>query len=224
MKSMNGKCVIFDMDGVIVDSEPLHQTAEKKVFRYAGVEVQDSLHHSFVGTSDLAMWTKIVALFQLPYTAKELMDLKQQFYTELLENTKQIEPIAGVIELIHHLNQRDFKLALASSSPHSQISFFLNRFNLSDFFDAKVSGEDVLNGKPNPDIFLKAAQLLGVQPENCLVIEDSSNGISAAKKATMKCIGFQNHNSGKQDLSNADAIIDRFDLKTREIIDQLMSK
>ena len=110
---MNEKCVIFDMDGVIVDSEPLHQTAERKVFRYAGAEVHDSLHHSFVGTSDLAMWTRIVALFQLPYSAKDLVDLKQQYYMELLGDSKQIEPISGVIELINNLNQSGFKLVLS---------------------------------------------------------------------------------------------------------------
>ena len=81
---------------------------------------------------------------------------------------------------------------------------------MNQFFDVKVSGEEVENSKPAPDIFLRAAQLLNIRPEECLVFEDSRNGVVAAKAAGMQCIAFYNPNSGQQDLSRADKIIESF--------------
>ena len=105
------------------------------------------------------------------------------------------------------LYQRGIKMALASSSPRSHIDAVLKMFNLTDYFHAIVCGEDTKEGKPSPDIFLNAAKIINTLPEDCIVIEDSYNGVLAAKAANMKCIGFKNPNSGNQDLSNADKIV-----------------
>ena len=112
--------------------------------------------------------------------------------------------------MVANLNKQGFLLALASSSPHVQIDYILNKFELKRYFHTIVSGEDVEAGKPHPEIFLKAAELVGARPDSCVVIEDSYHGVTAAKKANMKCIGFINPNSGNQDLSQADMLISSF--------------
>lgn len=212
------KWVIFDMDGVIVDSEPLHMEAERKVFKKLGVEVSQEMHSTFVGISSQLMWQKIITHFKLDIDTRDLVELQQKNYTEILKSVVTLKPITGVTELLQSLINEGIKLAVASSSTHRQISFFLNRFGFENWFKIKVSSDDVTNGKPHPDIFQKTAVLAGVNPSDCLVIEDSKNGVEAALKAGMKCIGFQNPYSGNQDLSKADKTIHRFDSNTLPII------
>ena len=123
---------------------------------------------------------------------------------ETLTNEK---PIEGVDILIKDLYIKGIKVALASSSPRNHIEAIIKKFNLTDYFHAMVCGEDVKEGKPSPDIFLHTAKIINTLPKECIVIEDSYNGVLSAKAANMKCIGFRNLNSGNQDLSKADMIV-----------------
>ncbi len=200
------RCVIFDMDGVIIDSEPLHIRCEKEMFRKFGIAVPDGEHHTFVGTSDKTLWSHMDSLYGLPVEIGEAIRLTQSLFMEYLSK-EPIVPIPGIVELIASLSENGFILALASSSPHEQINFILDRFRIRQHFHTTVSGEDMKAGKPDPGIFLKAAELAGVDPQDCLVVEDSYNGVTAAKRAGMKCIGFVNPNSGNHDLSQADKIV-----------------
>lgn len=217
------RCVIFDMDGVIIDSEPIHMVCEKEIFRMLEISVTDEEHRSLIGTTDTVMWTRFKDSFNLMQSVKELVDLKQAFYIEYLKSKVNLRPVSYIPELISILHKNGFLLALASSSPHAQIDFILNEFNLRNYFNAVVSGDDVNYGKPNPGIFLKASELVGVSPHCCVVIEDSNNGVMAAKNASMKCLGYKNPNSGNQDLSKADIIIDSFRKLTIEMINDLIS-
>jgi HAD superfamily hydrolase (TIGR01509 family) len=216
------KCVIFDMDGVIIDSEPIHQECERIMFKQLGINVSDEEHNAFVGTTDDYMWSRLINLYSLPIKINEAIQLQRSLYLECLKQENCIEILPYVSQLISNLNKQGFLLALASSSPHVHIDYILNKFELKRYFPVIVSGEDVKAGKPHPGIFLRAAKLAGIKPGSCLVIEDSYNGVTAAKKAGMKCIGFINPNSGNQDLSQADLLISSFKDFSEITINQLL--
>jgi len=203
--------VIFDLDGVIIDSEPVHFTLEKQMFDELNIRVSDEEHQSFAGMSSQNMWDRLVKNFKLPYAAEALVNKKQMAYMNYLQKEYDLRPIPNIPELIKDLFENDFKLAIASSSRLDVIDAVLTKFNLFNFFMEKVSGASLRNSKPDPEIFLVTAELLYSRPEECLVIEDSENGVKAAKAASMKCIGFRNPNSGAQDLSRADIIINSFE-------------
>ncbi|MGC9353297.1 MAG: HAD family hydrolase [Mariniphaga sp.] len=204
------RCVIFDMDGVIIDSEPIHQECEKRLFTLLGIAVSDEEHNALIGATDETMWSGLGKRHNLPLSVAEAIRLKKSIYLEYLMRETSVEPLPGVAQLIIDLHKHGFLLAVASSSPHEQIDFILKKFELKRYFHAIVSGEDVEAGKPHPEIFLKASDMLGVTPDSCVVIEDSNNGVAAAKRAGMKCIGFVNPNSGNQDLSKADMLVHSF--------------
>ena len=124
-----------------------------------------------------------------------------------LLKTWKFDAIDGIKDLISDLINNNIAIALASSSPMKFIQLAIEKVGISEYFDIIVSGEHVDKSKPEPDIFLRAASLLKVKPSDCLVLEDSVNGVIAAKKAGMKCIAFLNPNSGNQDLSKADKVV-----------------
>ena len=120
---------------------------------------------------------------------------------------RDLQPIKGIPELLANLKKDGIAIGLASSSEKAFIEMVLEELGIRGYFQAVVSGEEVERSKPEPEIFLRAAELLNVDPADCLVLEDSRHGVEAAKRAGMKCIGYQNPNSGPQDLSRADKIV-----------------
>ncbi len=201
------QCVIFDMDGVIIDSIQFHLACEKEIFRLLRISVSEKEHKDFIGNTDQAMWSQIEKVYELPIKVPEIIRLKKSLYMEYLKKDVYLRPIPHIPALLADLYKNNFLLTLASSSPHEQISYILENLGIRRYFHAIVSGEDVKEGKPHPGIFLKAAGSVGVDPKSCVVIEDSCNGVAAAKGANMKCIGYKNPNSGDQDLSKADIIV-----------------
>lgn len=215
------RCIIFDMDGVLINSEPLHFDFESKFFKSLGITVSRDQHETFVGTTAKTMWTIIKQTHNLPYSVSELILKGQSDFLIYLENIKFLEPVQGITGLLKRLIDAGYNLALASSSPHLLINYILSNCNLDKYFVVRVSGDDVNSGKPDPEIFLKTAELAGVKPKDCLVIEDSANGVHAAVKAGMKCIGYSNPGSGNQDLSEANLIIKSFQKLTISTIEGL---
>lgn len=201
------KAVIFDMDGVIIDSEPMHFKVDKKLLRMAGLEVDKNFLNRYVGVSNPEMFADIREKFNISLSINELLDLKQKFLLEALNETK-LTAIDGVEKLILDLASHDVLPAIASSSPRIFIEAVIRKLKLEQYFKAVVSGEEVEKSKPAPDIFLKAVSLLDIKPDECIVIEDSSAGVEAASAAGIRCIGFSNPNSGSQDLSKAYVIVD----------------
>ena len=200
------KAFIFDMDGVIIDSEPLHIESDKMVGREFGIELTDEELLQYVGMNDEWLWSKLAKKYKINTAIDEILEMQYLNKIKLLE-TGKFQKIKGVDDLISDLRVKGIKTALASSSAVRFIQSVLDKLELTDSFEVTVSGEDVENGKPAPDIFLRAAELLNVSPKECVVLEDAMHGINGAKKAGMKCIGFKNPNSGNQDLSNADKIV-----------------
>jgi len=202
------RAIIFDMDGVIVDSEPAHIEAEKQIMMQHGVKVTTEDLRSYTGTTAEFEFTDLISKYHLKTTPGKLIREKDVILFQLLE--KKTPPTKGVITLIKDLKQHGFKLGIASSGRGKLVFYFLKKLRIEHLFDAVVCAEDITHSKPHPEIFLKAAERLREEPENCVVIEDSKLGVEAAKRAGMKCIGFRNPNSGKQDLSKADLTIDDF--------------
>jgi len=202
------RAVIFDMDGVIVDSEPIHIEAEKQTLLKHGVKITTEELRTYTGTTAEFEFNDLFQRYELDTTAKTLFDEKEVIMFRLLE--QRTEPTKGVIDLIKKLKQQGFKLGVATSGHRKLAHYYLRKLGLETFFDTVVCAEDITRSKPDPEIFLKAAQRLGVEPSECVVIEDAKFGVEAAKKAGMKAVGYRNPSSGNQDLSKADWITSDF--------------
>ncbi len=204
------KTVIFDMDGVIIDSEPVHMAIERQLFEEYDLKISKEKHHSYVGMSSLDMWTSIVRELKLQSDPKEIVARKNLLYQEALVSDNGFELIKGVSRTIGSLYEGGLKLVLASSAARKEIELVLDKSGLRKYFPIIVSGAELEKSKPDPLIFTSASHLAATSPQYCCVIEDSENGVIAAKAAGMSCIGFRNPNSGNQDLSKADKVIESF--------------
>lgn len=220
---MNRNAVIFDMDGVLVDTEPIYIDINQRLYRELGIDVSPEEQLTFIGTSAARTWGILRERFSLPQPVEELIALEREAEYHELKNRTNLSPIEGITPLINGLKARSVSTALASSSPKKIIELILSKAGLESYFDIVVSGEDLTRGKPAPDIFLIVARKLGKDPQNCIVIEDSPHGITAAKAAGMVCIGYRNPNSGDHNLSQADVIISDFSKKNRERILELVA-
>lgn len=204
------------MDGVIVDSEPVHIKAEKQTMIKYGIDISTKELQKYTGTTAKFMFTELIKKYNLNTTFKKIFNEKEQILFKLLE--KDICLTKGVISLIKNLKQKGIQLGIASSSHKKLINFIFKKLNITHFFDSIISAENIKHSKPNPEIFLKSSEDLGINPNNCLVIEDAELGVKAAKNAGMRCIGYKNPNSGNQDLSKADMVIDDFSKLTLDQI------
>lgn len=200
------KAFIFDMDGVIIDSEPIHKQVIKEFLQKHNYTIDNEELDRYVGMTSTAVFSMLKEKFHLPASAQELTDQHMEDFKLYIKN-HQIQPIDGIRELLSKLQAQNILTAIASSSPLDVIEFVANDFAITDCFTYLMSGEDVAQGKPAPDIYLATAKKLNVNPADCVVLEDSTNGSIAAKAAGMYCIGFANPNSGNQDLSAANTIV-----------------
>jgi beta-phosphoglucomutase len=204
------KCVIFDMDGVIIDSEEIHKKAYYETFNSLNVTVSNALYKTFTGSSTINAFQRLVAHFNLDSNPEALVLDKRKRYINFFENDPNLHLVEGVEEIIQYLYDKGITLILASSSAMVNIDRVFNRFNLNQYFTAKISGADLTASKPHPEIFNKAAALGNTPKENCCVIEDSDNGITAANDANIFVFGYANKLSEGQTLENADFVIDDF--------------
>jgi HAD superfamily hydrolase (TIGR01549 family) len=184
------KAVIFDMDGVIVDSEPRHERAFLEVARQLGYEGNLGLKFAdYIGRSDKELWIDFVAKHSPKQSLDELLAMKR---SRVIETIRIEQPLFhGLVELVQKVAEC-YKLALASGSERAVIEEVLNLKALHRYFPVVVSGSEVSRGKPAPDIFLRTADLLGVAPKDCCVIEDSKPGVAAALAAGMEVIAITN--------------------------------
>jgi HAD superfamily hydrolase (TIGR01509 family) len=194
MKSF--EAIIFDMDGVIVDSEPRHERAFREVFHEMGYgETHGMDFTDYYGRSDRALWIDFIKKHQPPQSLEELAQWKQRRFLDLIKQEQPIfENLPGLVEKL----SRHYKLAVASGSFHPVIDEVLAMKNLRPFFPVVVSAQDVVHGKPAPDIFLMTARLLGIEPAACCVIEDSAAGVEGALAAGMSVIAITNTLSAEQ--------------------------
>lgn len=203
------KTVIFDMDGVLIDSEPIHFSAYEQHFKELNIEVSDELYQTFIGSSTKNIYSRIKELFNLSQSVPELIARKRELFYICFSESKTLSLIDGVLELIEDLYQNDIQLIVASSSSYQNINIIFKKFDLDQYFSHKVSGEDFPESKPNPAIFNKAVELSEHHKNECIVIEDSTNGIKAANNAGVFVIGYKSKESN-QNYEAADLIISNY--------------
>ncbi len=187
--------LIFDCDGVLVDSEKLSCTAWLPVLARRGLYVELSEIERFVGKSDRAVLEHFRATTERPLP-DQLIDEREREYFDLAAG--RLRPFPGLLKALEALRGRGTRLAVASSGRPDKIRFNLKQAKLSEFFDVVCSVTQVQRGKPAPDLFLEAAAQFGVQPESCIVVEDSVFGIQAARAAKMTAIAFSSSHTSEQ--------------------------
>ncbi len=197
--------VIWDMDGVIVDTAPYHFTAWQQTFAKRGIIYTLAQFKQSFGRRNEAIIPEILGKPVSPEEIAAVAREKEALFRRLAKN--KIKPFPGAVELIKRLALAKVKMALVSSTPPRNIDAVLNSLEIKTLFQTIISGADVAKGKPDPEGFLLAASRLEIKPESCVVIEDSTAGISAAKNAGMKCLAVTNTRP-KSALKQADLIID----------------
>jgi HAD superfamily hydrolase (TIGR01509 family) len=210
--------VIFDMDGVIVDTEPVHHYAYFEHFKELNIEVTEEMFATFTGNSTKNVFQKIKDNFGITTDTEALVQRKRTIFNEAFDTKEDLFLIDGVEDLIKKLHQEGIQMVLASSASKVTIDRVFKRFNLNQYFSHIVSGEDFPQSKPNPAIFIEAVRLSNTPKENCIIIEDSTNGIKAAHASGVFCVGYKSVNTKKQDYSLANVVIDRFEELNFDII------
>ncbi len=178
---------LFDMDGLLVDSEPFWKRAEKEVFGALGLELSDDLLRQVMGfrlSEVVEHWYQYQPWnnANLQKTEKDILDCMEAYMRQ------EAKALPGVLESLEFIKLKNYSCALASSSSTRLINTIVDKLQIRDYFDLLQSAEYEPFGKPHPSIFLTAAQKLGTQPKYCMVIEDSINGVIAAKAAKMACV------------------------------------
>jgi HAD superfamily hydrolase (TIGR01509 family) len=203
-ESVPVSAVIFDMDGVIVDSEPYSMQALIDTLRLYGIEpTEEDIRRSY-GRRIRDDFLDYFARYGVTADVNMAIAHKEARYYHLAAG--HLHPFPGVMPLLTHLRERGYRLALASSGDRVKVAFGIQALQLNGTFEVIISGSDVTHSKPDPEIYLRAAQRLGVPPMRCVAIEDAPAGIEAAKRAGMRCIAVTNSVPGEQ-LQRADVIV-----------------
>lgn len=199
------------MDGVIVDTEPVHRYAYFQHFEELNIAVPEEMYTSFTGFSTRNVFQKLKEHFMLEQEVEDLIQRKRSIFNDAFDTKEDLELLEGVENLIKDFHQNGMQLIVASSASKVTIERVFNRFGLHQYFSHIVSGEDFPKSKPHPAIFEHAASLAIASKENCIIIEDSTNGVKAAKAAGIFCIGYNSIHSKNQDLTLADVVVSHFD-------------
>jgi len=197
------KAVLFDLDGVIVDTAKFHYLAWKKLADQNGIYFDEDINERLKGVSRLASLNIILEKSDKEYTdfeKEQMAEIKNNWYLEMIEQLKENDVLPGVIDFLESLKNAGIKTSICSASKSAQ--FIIEKLNLLDYFDTIVGGGDVKNSKPDPEVFLIASERLAISPSCCLVFEDAYAGIEAGKAAGMKTLGIGDKNL----LINADVV------------------
>ncbi len=210
------------MNGVITDDEDCHEQATKKAFDQVGVSITPEIYRTFcLGRTDATAFKELTAEFQIKKrNTEDLISVKTLFYLELIKDNLKIYP--EVFELIQRLHGT-YTLALTTSSTYNEAETVITQLDIGRFFKIMVTAEDVKNGKPDPEPYLLTAEKLGVNCDECLVIEDSENGVQSVKSAGMKCIAITNTEKPNH-LQLADRIVDKYSEITEAFIRNLQKR
>ena len=218
---MNKKGFIFDLDGVIVDTAKYHFLAWKKLANDLGIDFTEEENEQLKGVSRVKSLEKILAWGNKTLSEKdfnEQMAKKNEDYLSHIAKMDESEILADVPKVLNFLSENNQPISLGSASKNART--ILERVNLKEQFNAIVDGNDVTKAKPDPEVFLIAAKLLNVAPENCIVFEDSVAGVEAANVANMISIGI----GSKDVLGHAKYVFNDFTEISEEFIEKLINE
>jgi len=211
------QAVLFDMDGVLVDSEEFICQAATEMFREKGLIVKPEDFVPFVGTGENRYIGGVAEKYNFPVDIEAAKKRTYEIYDIIVRN--KLKALPGVKDFITSCRNKNLKIAVATSADEVKMIINLREIGLPvETFDVTINGLEIERKKPFPDIYLKAAEMLGVQPKDCLVIEDAPNGIKAAKAAGMKCLAVMSSFSEKE-LNNADWIVKDLNSVPERVID-----
>lgn len=202
---MNQTAVIFDVDGVLVDSYQPHFLSWRQMLGELGEEFTEATFRETFGRTNPDIFATLYDEKYSSAEVKEAADRKEAIYRELIE--KDFPSVDGAVEIIDLLSDAGFALAVGSSGPPENVSLTLECLGRADLFSARVTGTDVTRGKPDPQVFLLAAEKLAIAPERCVVVEDAPAGVAAAKSAGMGCVALTGTATGEL-LAEADLVVD----------------
>lgn len=202
------KGFIFDLDGVIVDTAKYHYLAWKKIANDLGFDFSEQENEQLKGVSRVKSLEILLGIGSISKTKEEQAKLakqKNELYLQLIEKLNSDDLLSGSKDFVSEAKDKVIKIALGSASKNA--AYILRKLGIAHLFDARVDGTMVSKAKPDPEVFTKAAKLLGLDPANCVVFEDAQAGIDAAKNAGMKCVGIGDKNV----LKGADIVVTGLD-------------
>jgi len=199
------RTILWDMDGVISDSYSFHFAAWQETFAKRGIKFTKEDFTQLFGTRNDLIVRSVIGRKFPKRDVKIIVQEKEETFRR--KAMGKIKPFPGVVRLLNALKKGNFKLGLVSSAPKENIGLVLSELNFAGIFNCIVSGQEVSESKPSPQIYLLAAKKLEVPPNDCVVIEDSPSGVKAAKTAGMRCLAITNTHP-RQKLAEADRVAD----------------
>jgi beta-phosphoglucomutase len=214
--------VIFDLDGVLVDTGWAHKQSWYDLAEKEGYSMTDEFFYSTFGMQNYQIIPMLLGRNATSEEIDRLSDWKEQRYRDIIK--EKLVPAEGAKSLLIDLKKEGFRLAVGSSAPRANLELVLDCTDLRDYFDAYVTGQDVTRGKPAPDTFLKAAEKLSLNADRCVVVEDAVQGIEAGRAAGMAVVAITTTRS-RADLARADIIVDSLtQLRARQFIELLRKR
>jgi HAD superfamily hydrolase (TIGR01509 family) len=222
---MKIKAVIYDVDGTLINSEPLHVAAWDEALKQNNhklADLSDDFIKSMAGKKPIVIATEITQALRINIEPLALLEAKTRIYLSLAD--QKLEEMVGATSSISRLRNKGYRLAIGTSLDRKLLSVILSQLNIVDDFEVIVTGDQITKGKPDPETYATVARLLNLKPQQCVVIEDAQSGVAAAKSAGVWCIAVKNPEAIQQDLTAADRIVESLDDVTGELIESLPSQ
>lgn len=219
---MSIKAIIYDVDGTLVNSEPLHVKAWDETLQLYGHALTD-LSHTFqstmAGKKPIIIAEGMIEELTIDVEPADFLAQKSKRFLELAQ--QELQPMPGAVESVHRFKDAGYTLGIGTSLDRDYLNLILRRLDVTDIFDVIVTGDQITKGKPDPETYLTVAEQLGVEVEQCVVLEDAATGMASAKAAGMICIAIENKDAVTQDLSVADRVVDSLNQVNLDLIASL---